>query len=61
VQVVCSGKDALLIALAVLSRTGTNIEDLKHSFLLERPVFDDWRAACAACPVDVDRCVLNAV
>jgi len=36
------------------SRTGTsrNVEDRKH-FLVERPVYDDLRAACPAFPVGV--------
>jgi hypothetical protein len=39
---------------AVLARTrsGANVEDLKH-FLLECPVYDDIRAACAAFPTPV--------
>jgi hypothetical protein len=37
---------------AVLARTGStaHVEDLKH-FMLECPVYDDIRGACAAFPV----------
>lgn len=51
----CSGDDAQLsFRQRVLLRTGRadNVEDLKH-FLLECPVYDDLRAACAAFPSDI--------
>jgi sorting nexin-29 len=51
----CSGDDSTLARRqAVLARTGTsaNVEDLKH-FVLECPVYDEIRAACAAFPVPV--------
>jgi hypothetical protein len=51
----CSGDDAALaMRQAVLARTGSSarVEDLKH-FLLECPVYDDIRAACAAFPTPV--------
>jgi hypothetical protein len=41
----------LLLCQAVLARTGStaHVEDLKH-FMLECPVYDDIRGACAAFP-----------
>ena len=51
----CSGDDATLaMRQAVLARTGcsAHVEDLKH-FLLECPVYDDIRVACAAFPTPV--------
>jgi hypothetical protein len=51
----CCGDDATVaMRQAVLARTGSSahVEDLKH-FLLECPVYDDIRAACAAFPSPV--------
>jgi hypothetical protein len=51
----CCGEDATLARRqTVRARTGVaaHVEDLKH-FILECPVYDDMRAACAAFPADV--------